>query len=92
MSLTEQDKKMIAHLKGQHQAWSQIRWIILVSALFFAVLYFSGFIDDAETVLVIGSISGLLSYSLGGWSGRPEISLLLKLAEDRYGNDVRVDS
>lgn len=87
MQFTDDDQKMIDWLRKQHAAWPAIRMIILVSSLLTAVLLgwllLSG--SEGDPVGVFGLYAVLaawgLSYSLGSWAGRPEISLLLKLVE-----------
>lgn len=84
MQLSEQEEKMVAWLRLQHANWRATRVIILVCSvglLGYAVwLHWSG--QSAWFFLPIVAMSAYgLSYTLGSWAGRPEISLLLKLVE-----------
>lgn len=84
MQFTPQEQKMITWLRQQHAGWRTTRAITLTSAILclgFAVLEFSrsGF-EAMPLLLLLISVYGA-SHTLGSWSGRPEISLLLKLVE-----------
>jgi hypothetical protein len=88
MELTAADLKMINWLKRQHAGWRSTRVTTAVGAV--AVLLWAGSAwmhgePSSGIVALVGMGAFCLSYSLGSWSGRPEISLLLKLIEDRRG-------
>lgn len=84
MHFTTEDKKMIVWLQKQHENWRSVRVIILGSSalcLAFAVLeFFQRGYGALPLLLLVIAMYGA-SYTLGSWSGRPEISLLLKLIE-----------
>jgi hypothetical protein len=84
MQLDDADLKMLRWLRRQHESWPMTRLIILAcsaaSVAYAGWLTFSDYFDfQAGFFLVIGGYG--LSYTLGSWSGRPEVSLLLKLVE-----------
>ncbi|AWB66184.1 hypothetical protein C2869_06925 [Saccharobesus litoralis] len=79
MKLSDKDKKMIEWLERQDASWSYLRWIIVISALISLGLFFTQYSEDL--VLLILGIAGL-SYTLGSWSGRAEVSLLLKVVNE----------
>lgn len=89
MEFTSDDLRMISHLKVQHSGWKKVRVIILICSI--AVIAMSIYEINAESpapaffnfLILIALGTGGLSYSLGGWAGRPEVSLLLKLIEER---------
>jgi ATP-dependent Clp protease adapter protein ClpS len=91
MQFTNDEMKMIRWLRTQHAAWRLVRVIILVSSLLSlglaAWLFWFGDLSGIAITSVVVAVYGL-SYTLGSWSGRPEISLLLKLvdAHDPPGN------
>lgn len=90
MQFNEDEEKMILWLCRQHAGWKTMRVIILVSAIIclcFAIfeLIYNGLGASTVLYLIVGS-SGL-SYSLGSWSGRAEVSLLLKLIEAEKANN-----
>ena len=78
LQLTDQDKKILKHLKLLHEGWRSIRIIILISSIGMVIL--SAFFNVERLFLLAGGIYGL-SYSIAGWHGRPEISLLFKCVE-----------
>ena len=80
MTLSKHEKKMVAFLQRQHKAWPTTRWIILISCLLILAAAIFGFVK--ESVFYVLVVYGF-SYVLGSWNGRPEVSLLLKLIEDR---------
>jgi hypothetical protein len=84
MQFTDEEKKMIAWLRQQHEGWRSVRMIILVASVLcalFAVweIFKEGF--GAQPLLLIVIAAYGASYTLGSWAGRPEVSLLLKLVE-----------
>jgi hypothetical protein len=95
MEFTADELKMLSLLKGQHAGWKRVRIIILVCSLgllllgIIRALYSSPEIDLCAILLVGLSARGL-SYCIGGWAGRPEISLLLKLVEEHRNESDRV--
>jgi hypothetical protein len=80
MELSDTERKMVDYLRMQHKGWRQLRWIMLVGAVVLLVLNVMGKGGD---LALYGIVGFLLSYVLGGWSGRPEITLLLRLVEER---------
>jgi len=85
MVLNENERKMVAHLRRQHEGWPTIRWIILLCS--FVALAWSLYEPDQIASLAI-SFYGL-SYSLGGWKGRPEVSLLLKIVDEEKSAEAQ---
>jgi hypothetical protein len=88
MELSAADLKMIGWLKRQHAAWRSTRVITAIGAV--VMLVWAGLAwlrgePSSGIIALVGMAGFCLSYSLGSWSGRPEISLLLKLIEDRRG-------
>lgn len=92
MQFSDADLKMLEWLRKQHASWSAIRMIILVcSVLTMLLAVWSLFSrsgsDPAEIwLLYLVLAAGGMSYTLGSWAGRPEISLLLKLVEAQQAN------
>ncbi len=90
MKLTDADLKMINWLRRQHAGWRTTRIITAVGssvAVGWAVLSWL----QGESTAGVAALAGMgffgLSYSVGGWAGRPEISLLLKLVEHQQESD-----
>ncbi|MCW5200941.1 hypothetical protein VU07_03950 [Desulfobulbus sp. F4] len=84
MKFTEEEQKMIALLRNQHENWRAIRVIILVSSCICGAFAIDEFFRGGSQWLFPGVMAAYgLSYTLGSWSGRPEISLLLKLIEEQ---------
>lgn len=86
MKLSEQEEKMVAWLRRQHAGWRTTRVIILVCSLgllgYAVWLHLSG--QSAWFFLPIVAMAAYgLSYTLGSWSGRPEVWLLLKLIDEQ---------
>jgi hypothetical protein len=84
MELSQKEMKMIRYLRTQHEAWHQTKRIILVGGILFLAISIYGFLKSFSLLLILPNIAlsaYFLSYSIGGWNGRPEISILLKLAE-----------
>jgi hypothetical protein len=84
MELTDRDRKMVAWLRRQDAAWKSTRIITLAGSAFAVLWAVSVFIKGKEPIAAIalfGLASYGLSYTLGSWSGRPEIALLLKLID-----------
>lgn len=84
MQFTEEEKKMIAWLRQQHESWRSVRMIILISSMLSALsaawdIFNTGFGAQPLVLIVIAAYG--TSYTVGSWAGRPEISLLLKLVE-----------
>ena len=84
MQFSDDELKMVRWLRRQHAHWRSTRIIILVSSMALLALaawhYFRGTSHSLPLVLFLVAVYGL-SYTLGSWAGRPEISLLLKLIE-----------
>ncbi len=88
MQFTNEDRKMIAWLRKQHEGWRSVRIIILVASLLcgaFAVQEFLKHGFGALPLLLILIAAYGTSYTVGSWAGRPEVSLLLKLVEAQEG-------
>jgi hypothetical protein len=89
MEFTTDDLKMISHLKIRHSGWKRVRIIILVCSigmLAMSIYGLSAYPSAPEgfifvNLIALGALG--LSYCVGGWAGRPEVSLLLKLIEER---------
>ncbi|GHU09529.1 hypothetical protein AGMMS50225_10550 [Betaproteobacteria bacterium] len=84
MQFTEEEKKMIAWLRQQHEGWRSVRIIILIASMMCALfaawdIFKTGFGAHPLVLIVIAAYGA--SYTLGSWAGRPEVSLLLKLVE-----------
>ena len=91
MEFTKEEFKMIAHLKRQHAGWKSTRVIILIFSLVmigFGISLWNT--SPPSSILFLGIASGSLSYCLGGWAGRPEVSLLLKLVEERQETNFKM--
>lgn len=84
MQFTEEEKKMIAWLRQQHEGWRSIRIIILSCSVFLGGMatwfYFRVGYGAYPLVLTLLALYGA-GHTLGSWSGRPEVSLLLKLVQ-----------
>lgn len=90
MDFTESELRMLKKLRLQHKGWKTTRVIILCGsliALAYALWRIVRGEVDASHIILFGLASAGLSYSLGGWSGRPEVSLLLKLVEAQRNED-----
>ena len=87
MEFTRDELKMISLLKIRHSGWKRVRIIILVCSLGMLLLGIHALGTSPGmllcSILLVGMAGGGLSYCIGGWAGRPEISLLLKLIEER---------
>ncbi|MGV3681347.1 MAG: hypothetical protein ACO1PM_16725 [Acidovorax sp.] len=85
MQLTEQEQKMVSHLRKQHNGWRTNRVVIVVAAVIMLGqgirLVWSGQSDLG--ILYCALSFGFFSYTLGSWTGRPELSLLLRLIEEK---------
>ena len=95
MELTPNEQRMLRRLRQQHQNWTGIRTITLICTIGLIVMALLAWREGApwySLVLWAGLISGLLSYTIGGWYGRPEISLLLKLIDSATGSRDRTDN
>ncbi len=90
MELTEADLKMIKWLRRQHVGWRSTRVITAIGSAvavgWSALAWLQG--ESTAGVIALAAMGFFgLSYSLGGWAGRPEISLLLKLVERQREHD-----
>lgn len=84
MQLTREEQKMVELLRRQHASWRTTRAIILICSLAcaaFAIWEFATNGFEAMPLLLTMIATYGSSYVLGSWSGRPEISLLLKVIE-----------
>jgi hypothetical protein len=91
MELSAADLKMIGWLKRQHAAWQTNRVIIAIGAVVMLLWAGSAWLrgePSSGVIALVGTGAFGLSYSFGCWSGRPEVSLLLKLIEDQNGSHV----
>lgn len=82
---------MIAWLQGQHRGWRTTRVITLgcsIACGVFAAIEFHAHGFGALPLLLLVIAAFGASHTLGSWSGRAEISLLLKLVES-VRRDVR---
>ena len=84
MLLTPDELKMLAWLRRQNAAWPTNRAIILLSSIISLggaiwEYWHFGWSALPLVLLLLGTYG--LSHTLGCWSGRPEVSLLLKLVE-----------
>ena len=92
MQFNDGELKMMRWLREQHASWRTTRAIILTGSILtivcgICVMFVIGF-DLAIAILLVLAAGGL-SYTLGSWSGRPEISLLLKLLEAQVADTER---
>lgn len=91
MKLSEQEQQMVNWLRRQHKSWRTTRAIILFCSTVFLVyaawLYFKNDTSGFFIPIIFFSTYGL-SYTLGSWAGRPEISLLLRLIDEQNKNDA----
>jgi hypothetical protein len=84
MEFTKEEQKMIEWLRNQHKGWRTTRMITLVASCMCGVFAIFELIKGGSQWLVLGLICSYgTSYTLGSWHGRPEISLLLKLIDER---------
>jgi hypothetical protein len=91
MQLTPEDKKIVASLRKQHNGWKTGRFVILIvhSILFAIALWeLKTKSEPAAGAALLGISAYGLSYVLGAWHGRPEITLLLKLVEATFNKDI----
>jgi hypothetical protein len=85
MQFTNEDRRMIESLRRQHENWRAVRLIIFVGSLSCAASAVAEILSNGLgtlTLLLTVIAAAGASYSLGGWAGRPEIGLLLKLIEE----------
>jgi len=84
MQFTREEQKMIEWLQRQHSGWRTTRMITLVGSLVCLVAAAWEFSNRGwgamPLLLLLVGVVGL-SHTLGSWSGRAEVSLLLKLIE-----------
>jgi hypothetical protein len=95
MEFTTDELKMLSRLKAQHAGWKRVRIIILVCSFGLLLLGLVHALDTSSemwlcSILLVGLAARGLSYCIGGWAGRPEISLLFKLVEEHRNEDDRV--
>jgi len=84
MQFTPEEQKMIAWLRRQHAAWRTTRLIILIASVVSigtAAWEFMQIGWGALQFLFLVAGTAGVSHTLGCWSWRPEVSLLLKLVE-----------
>lgn len=81
MEFNDNEEKMISWLRREHSGWQKTRIIHLV---FYITCIFIAFAipswGASQTLLMLIGACGA-GNTLSRWSGRPEISLLLKLIE-----------
>ena|SRR3989442_520305 len=91
MELSDADLRMIKWLHRQHNGWRSTRVITAVGSAV-AVTWAGLALVKGDTAAGVIALLGMgafgLSYSVGCWAGRPEISLLLKLVE-QHRNEER---
>lgn len=84
MGLTEEEKKMVAWLRRQHKNWKSTRVIILICSVMIigiSIYFYLKGENGWHLIPLFITAVYCLSYSLGSWSGRPEIFLLLKIVD-----------
>lgn len=84
MQFTEDERRMVEWLRQQHAGWRVTRAIIVTCSSISAAYgtwhaFRYGFAIEPAFYLLVAAVG--FSYTLGSWSGRAEISLLLKLIE-----------
>lgn len=84
MDFTAKECRMIAWLRYQHENWRIKRLFQLAAALACLIYSLSVFVIGNDLGIFVG-IAGfyILSRTIGSWHGKPEISLLLKLIDER---------
>jgi hypothetical protein len=84
MEFTKEERRMIAWLRYQHENWRIKRLLQLAASLACCLWGLSAFISGSDLGIFVG-IAGfyILSRTIGSWHGKPEISLLLKLIDER---------
>lgn len=84
MEFTKEERRMLAWLRHQHENWRIKRLFQLAAAIACLLYSISVFVVGNDLGIFIG-ITGfyILSRTIGSWHGKPEISLLLKLIDDR---------
>jgi hypothetical protein len=84
MEFTKEDRRMLAWLRYQHENWRIKRLFQLAASLACCLWGLSAFISRSDLGIFLG-ITGfyILSRTIGSWHGKPEISLLLKLIDER---------
>jgi hypothetical protein len=84
MKLNPEEEKMLAWLRRQHENWKGVRTITLICSVLlgcYALVGAFGGASSYEALPMFAIAAFGLSYTLGSWAGRPEISLLLRLVE-----------
>lgn len=89
MEFTAEERRMLAWLRHQHENWRTKRLFQLAAAIACLLYSISVFVIGSELGIFVG-IAGfyILSRTIGSWHGRPEISLLLKLIDERRKEDA----
>ena len=84
MEFTKEERRMIAWLRYQHENWRIKRLLQIAASLACCLWGLSVFISGSDLGIFVG-IAGfyIMSRTIGSWHGRPEISLLLKLIDER---------
>jgi hypothetical protein len=84
MEFSGDEEKMIVWLRKQHAGWRTTRVITLVASIacgaFAAVEFYARGFGALPLLFLVIAVAGA-SYTVGSWSGRAEVSLLLKLVE-----------
>lgn len=90
MDLTEKECRMLAWLRHQHETWRIKRLLQLAASIACCLWGLAVFISGADLGIFMG-IAGfyIASRTIGNWHGRPEISLLLKLIDERQKDGKR---
>lgn len=74
---------MVAWLRRQHERWRATRLITSVASTAVGLFgVWQGFRGEMAALIACIAVAAYgPSYSLGSWSGRPEVSLLLRLVD-----------
>jgi hypothetical protein len=89
MKLTEHEQKMVQHLRNQRDNWQGVKWFLLcASGAILVITLFGGELFAMGTRIILAAAATYLcSYVIGGWYGRPETVLLLKLVDAVLGDE-----
>ena len=84
MEFTKEERRMIVWLRHQHENWWIKRLVVLAASTVCGLWGLAEFIYGMDHGMFLGMIGFYgISRTVGNWHGRPEISLLLKLIEER---------
>ena len=85
MQFSQTEQKLIRQLQLQHNHWRTTRMITLLGSLVAGIFAITGLVSGSTIyggIALLGVSAFGMSYALGSWSGRPEVSLLLKLLKE----------